>query len=109
MLEVMKPSLVPARAAYLAPARAPKGARRETMELAAKVAGGALVRDLVFLLPHSAIDRRNRVPIAETREGEIATIEADVDGHMPGYRNLPYRIRLRDETGFLSVAYFRGN
>ncbi|MGE0595079.1 MAG: ATP-dependent DNA helicase RecG [Hyphomonadaceae bacterium] len=94
--------------AYLAPARAPRGARRETMELAAKVAGGALVRDLVFLAPHSAIDRRNRVPIAEAREGEIATIEAEIDAHMPGYRNVPYRIRLRDESGFLSVAYFRG-
>ncbi|HWA00760.1 MAG TPA: ATP-dependent DNA helicase RecG [Caulobacterales bacterium] len=99
----------PARSAYLAPARTPKGGRKETMELIAKVAGGKLVRDLVFLPPHSAIDRRNRVPIAETRDGEIATIEAEVDGHMPGFRNLPYRVRLRDETGFLSVAYFRGH
>jgi ATP-dependent DNA helicase RecG len=97
------------RTAMLAPARAPKGARRETMELIAKVAGGPLVRDLVFLAPHSAIDRRNRVPIAETQDGEIATIEAEVDGHLPAFRNLPHRIRLRDETGFLSVAYFRGH
>jgi ATP-dependent DNA helicase RecG len=79
------------------------------MDLIAKVAGGKLVRDLVFLPPHAAIDRRNRVAIAETRDGEIATIEAEVDGHMPGYKNVPYRIRLRDETGFLSVAYFRGS
>jgi len=98
-----------AAAALLAPARAPKGARRETMELIAKVAGGALVRDLVLLAPHSAIDRRNRVPIAEAQDGEIATIEAEVDGHQAAYRNLPHRIRLRDESGFLSVAYFRGN
>ncbi len=98
----------PALAAYLAPARAPRGARRETMELIARVAGGPLVRDLVFLAPHNAIDRRLRVPIAETNDGDIATIEAEVDAHMPGYRNLPYRIRLRDESGFLNVAYFRG-
>jgi ATP-dependent DNA helicase RecG len=97
-----------ALAAYLAPARAPRGARRETMELVAKVAGGALVRDLVFLPPHNAIDRRKRVPIAETQDGDIATIEAEVDGHTPGYRNLPYRIRIRDESGFMDVAYFRG-
>ncbi|MFZ2031883.1 MAG: ATP-dependent DNA helicase RecG [Vitreimonas sp.] len=96
-------------AAFLAPARAPKGARRETMELIAKVAGGTLVRDLVFLAPNSAIDRRKRVPIADTEDGDIATIEAEVDGHMPGYKNLPYRIRLRDETGFLTIAYFRGH
>lgn len=95
--------------ALLAPARAPKGARKDTMDLIAKVAGGRLVRDVVFLPPNSAIDRRLRVPIAETNEGDIATIEAEVDGHMAAYRNLPHRIRLRDETGFLTVAYFRGN
>jgi ATP-dependent DNA helicase RecG len=95
--------------ALLAQARAPKGARRETMDLIAKVAGGVLVRDLVLLAPHSAVDRRKRVPIAETDDGDIATIEAEVDAHMAAYRNLPHRIRLRDETGFLSVAYFRGN
>ncbi|HRP09837.1 MAG TPA: ATP-dependent DNA helicase RecG [Terricaulis sp.] len=98
-----------AAAALLAEARAPKGARKETMALIAKVAGGPLVRDLMLLAPHNAIDRRKRVPIAETDDGDIATIEAEVDGHMPGYRNLPYRIRLRDESGFLTVAYFRPN
>lgn len=96
-------------ARFLTPARAPKGARKDTLDLIAKVAGGRLVRDLVFLPPNTAIDRRLRVPIAETSEGDIATIEAEVDAHMPGYKNLPYRIRLRDETGFLTVAYFRGN
>ncbi|MBS0383986.1 MAG: ATP-dependent DNA helicase RecG, partial [Proteobacteria bacterium] len=79
------------------------------MELIGKVAGGTQVRDLVFLAPNSAIDRRKRVPIADTEEGDIATIEAEVDAHMPAYKNLPYRIRLRDETGFLTVAYFRGH
>ncbi len=96
-------------AAFLAPARAPKGARKETMDLIGKVAGGGHVRDLVFLAPNSAIDRRKRAPIAETQDGEIATIEAEVEAHMPGYKNLPYRIRLRDETGSLTVAYFRGH
>ena len=94
---------------FLTPARAPKGARKDTMDLIAKVASGKLVRDLVFLLPNSAIDRRLRVPIAETNEGDIATIEAEVDAHMPAYKNLPHRIRLRDESGFLTVAYFRGS
>jgi ATP-dependent DNA helicase RecG len=94
--------------AMLAPARLPKGARKDTMDLIGKVAGGRLVRDLVFLPPNAAIDRRLRVRIGETNEGDIATIEAEVDGHMPSYKNLPHRIRLRDETGFLTVAYFRG-
>ena len=109
MNDAPRPSPATAAAALLAPARAPKGARKETMALIAKVAGGDLVRDLVLLAPHNAVDRRKRVPIAETDEGDIATIEAEVDAHLPGYRNLPYRIRLRDETGFLTVAYFRPN
>lgn len=99
----------PALSALLAPARLPKGARKDALGLIAKVAGGGLVRDLVLLPPNSAIDRRLRVPIGETQDGDIATIEAEVDGYTPAYKNLPHRIRLRDETGFLSVAYFRGN
>lgn len=99
----------PALDALLAPARLPKGARKDAMGLIGKVAGGSLVRDLVLLPPNSAIDRRLRVPIGETNDGDIATIEAEVDGYTPAYKNLPHRIRLRDETGFLSVAYFRGN
>ncbi len=77
------------------------------MDLIAKVAGGPLARDLILLAPHAAIDRRNRVPIAETRPGEIATIEVEVDAHFPAFRNAPYRVRLRDETGFLTASYFR--
>lgn len=99
--------------ALLASARAPKGARKDTMDLIAKVAGGRLVRDLVFLPPNSAIDRRLRVPIGETSDGDIATIEAEVDGHMPsrriGGKVLPHKVRLRDESGFLTITYFRGH
>ncbi|MFT3726798.1 MAG: ATP-dependent DNA helicase RecG [Terricaulis sp.] len=96
-------------AAYLTPARAPKGARKETMGLIGKVAGGTLVRDLLFLPPNAAIDRRNRVLIGETEDGHIATLEVEVDAHMPSYKNLPYRIRVRDESGFMTVTYFRGH
>jgi ATP-dependent DNA helicase RecG len=109
MSDGTSPAPTAIEAALLTPARAPKGARKETMDLIEKVAGGRLVRDVVFLPPNSAIDRRLRVPIAETNEGDIATIEAEIDGHMAAYKNLPHRIRLRDETGFLTVAYFRGN
>ncbi|HRE45908.1 MAG TPA: ATP-dependent DNA helicase RecG [Terricaulis sp.] len=109
MNDAPAPNPAPAAAALLAPARAPKGARKETMALIGKVAGGDLVRDLVLLAPHNAIDRRKRAPIAETEDGDIATIEAEVDAHLPAYRKLPYRIRLRDQSGFLTVAYFRPN
>jgi len=109
MMSDTAPSPTAIENALLSQARLPKGARKDAMALIAKVAGGDLVRDLVFLPPNAAIDRRLRVPIAETDDGDIATIEAEIDGHMAAYKNLPHRIRLRDETGFLTVAYFRGN
>lgn len=94
--------------ALLAPAAGYRGMRPDTAELVAKVAGGPLGRDALFLAPIGAIDRRKRVPIAEAQEGEIATIEAEVDRHIaPGRSKAPYRVRLRDETGFLTVVYFR--
>jgi ATP-dependent DNA helicase RecG len=91
-------------------ARAPgyRGMRPDVAELLAKVAGGPLTRDALFLAPIGAIDRRNRVAIGDAREGEIATIEAEVDRHIaPGRSKAPYRVRLRDDTGFLTVVYFR--
>ncbi len=99
---------IPDLTALLAPPAALKGAKKDTAELIAHVAGGPATRDLLFLMPHGAIDRRNRVPIADTRDGEIATLDVEVDAHLPSFSaRSPYRVRLRDETGFLSVAYFR--
>jgi ATP-dependent DNA helicase RecG len=96
--------------AWLRPFPSPRGMRKDSAELMAKVAGGALVRDLLFLMPTGAIDRRARVAIADTQDGVIATIEAEVDAHVPSFSAAsPYRVRLRDETGFLTVAYFRPN
>ncbi len=94
-------------AALLSPARMPRGVRADVAELIVKVAGGALARDLVFLPPHTAIDRRNKVAIADTRPGEIATIDVEVDQHTPSFRGSPYKVRLRDETGFIHASYFR--
>lgn len=94
-------------AALLSPARMPRGVRADMAELIVKVAGGSLARDLVFLPPHTAIDRRNKVAIADTRPGEIATIDVEVDQHTPSFRGSPYKVRLRDETGFIHASYFR--
>ena len=110
MSDGTSPSPTAIEAALLAPARAPKGARKETMDLIAKVAGG-----------HAGA--RPGVPAAEQRH-RPAHARADRRDqrrrhrhHRGGgrwrtcrrYKNVPYRIRLRDETGFLTVAYFRGN
>lgn len=99
-----------AAAALLRPPPWPRGMTKDARALLAKVAGGETIRDLLFLAPTGAIDRRARSVIAETTDGQIATLEAIVDAHLPSYHaKAPYRVRLRDETGFLTVAYFRPN
>jgi ATP-dependent DNA helicase RecG len=96
--------------ALLKPPPPLRGARRDTAELIAKVAGGPWARDIALLAPTGAIDRRRRVAIVDAPEGEISTIEAEVDAHVPAFNSkTPYRVRLRDETGFLSIVYFRPN
>jgi len=94
----------------LTPAPMPRGMRRDMTALIQKVAGGPLVRDLALLAPTGAIDRRKRVLIADAPEAEIVTLEAEVDAHLASFSaKSPYRVRLRDESGFLSVVYFRPN
>ncbi|MBB4277281.1 ATP-dependent DNA helicase RecG [Rhizobium mongolense] len=67
--------------------------------------------DLLFHAPHSLIDRRNQPGIARAPQGAIVTITARVDRHQPpprGKSNIPYRVFLHDETGELSLVFFRG-
>lgn len=100
----------PDHAPLLRPPPWPRGMTRDAKALLAKVAGGETTRDLLFLAPTGAVDRRNRVAIADTHDGEIATIVVEVDAHIPSHNaKSPYRVRLRDETGFLTATYFRPN
>jgi len=69
------------------------------------------VIDLLFHAPYSLIDRRNQPGIARAPQGAIVTITARVDRHQApprGNRNAPYRVFLHDETGELSLVFFRG-
>jgi ATP-dependent DNA helicase RecG len=69
------------------------------------------VIDLLFHAPHSLIDRRNQPGIARAPQGAIVTITARVDRHQApprGNRNVPYRVFLHDETGELTLVFFRG-
>lgn len=70
------------------------------------------VVDLVFHAPSSLIDRRHQPGIAFAPQGVIVTITATVDRHQPpprGKSNVPYRVILHDDTGELSLVYFKGN
>ncbi len=75
-------------------------------KLVEKLAGPLLV-DLLWHLPSGVIDRRYQPKVAEAEAGRIATLTVIVEKHLPGGTpRLPYRIRCRDETGGLELAYF---
>lgn len=72
----------------------------------------ARVIDLVLHAPASLIDRRHQPGIAHAPQGVIVTVTARVDRHQPpprGKSNVPYRVFLHDDTGELSLVYFKGN
>ncbi|HPN06351.1 MAG TPA: ATP-dependent DNA helicase RecG [Hyphomonadaceae bacterium] len=75
----------------------------------ARLIGGETWLDLLFHLPTSWIDRRNRASIEALQIGEIATVTATVDQLTLSRGKWPTRVRLRDETGFLTLIYFRAN
>ncbi|RST86480.1 ATP-dependent DNA helicase RecG [Aquibium carbonis] len=67
------------------------------------------VGDLLFVLPHSLIDRRSRPEIALAAEGAIVTLEVTIDRHQPpprGKGGMPYRVFAFDDTGEIALTFF---
>src|SRR6266446_2943195 len=67
---------------------------------------GPFVVDLLCHLPTGIIDRRLSPKVREACAGTIATLTVQVDGHLPGHGKRPYRVRCRDDTGFLHLVFF---
>ncbi|MBZ9745108.1 ATP-dependent DNA helicase RecG [Mesorhizobium sp. CO1-1-7] len=68
--------------------------------------------DLLFVLPHTVIDRRNRPGIALAAEGAIVTLELRIDRHQPpprGNRSVPYRVYAHDDTGEIGLTFFHAH
>ena len=68
--------------------------------------------DLLFTLPHSVIDRRNRPGIAVSPDGAIVTLDVRVDRHQPpprGNRSVPYRVYAHDDTGEIALTFFHAH
>jgi ATP-dependent DNA helicase RecG len=70
---------------------------------------GPRVRDLVFLAPQGLI-HRPKVRVADLIEGEVQTLTLTIDAHQkPGRPGLPWRIRAHDETGTITLVFFKGH
>jgi ATP-dependent DNA helicase RecG len=70
------------------------------------------VADLLFHLPSGTIDRRARPKLNEVRPGEVVTVAVTVTEHRPGpphRARAPYRVETADDTGTLTLTYFKAH
>jgi ATP-dependent DNA helicase RecG len=75
-------------------------------KLMEKLVGDKVV-SLCWHLPTGLIDRRLAPKLADAPEGAIVTLTLLVDGHVkPGNPRQPYKVRCRDETGFIHLVFF---
>jgi ATP-dependent DNA helicase RecG len=89
-----------------APVTALPGVGPRFGKLMEKLAGDKVV-SLCWHLPTGLIDRRLAPKLAEAPEGAIVTLTLLVDGHVkPGSPRQPYKVRCRDETGFIHLVFF---
>ncbi len=94
-----------------APLTSLRGIGPALARLFAKAAGGERVIDLLFHLPNSYVDRRDRPTIAQARvavpPGQTVTLAVEVVRHeAPARVRQPWRVIVRDETGFAELVFF---
>jgi ATP-dependent DNA helicase RecG len=69
-----------------------------------------LIRDIVFHLPVSVVDRRNTPSLSAAKEGDIITLIVTVETHQPPARirgsKLPYKVICHTPEGYLTLVFF---
>ena len=105
MLMAMRPEIL---FPLFSPISTLKGVGARVAPLLEKVAG-PIVRDVLFLSPSGYVVR-TPTTVDQVREGEVQTFIVTVDQHQkPGRRDLPWKIRCYDGTGFLTLVWFKGH
>jgi ATP-dependent DNA helicase RecG len=88
-----------------APITTLKGVGPRIAPLLGKLAG-PLVRDVLFLQPHSLI-RRTPGQIAHAVDGEVMTFHVTIESYQrPRSAQQPWRVRVFDDTGFMTLVFF---
>tara|TARA_R110002110_G_scaffold59726_23_gene168787 strand:- start:1073 stop:3157 length:2085 start_codon:yes stop_codon:yes gene_type:complete len=89
-----------------APVRSLPGIGPRLEKLVERLSGPKII-DLLWHLPSGLIDRRNRPTIAQTHDGDVATIEVTGGLHIPPRtKRLPYRVHAFDDTGEMQIVFF---
>jgi ATP-dependent DNA helicase RecG len=85
-----------------------KGVGQAVGALMAKAVGGERVINLLFHLPASYVDRRQRPSIAQARPGQIATLAVEVARiEPPASERQPWRVVVSDGTGTADLVFFK--
>ena len=92
-------------APLLAPLSELPGVGSTLTEKLARLTGGPRVRDLIFHLPESFVDRRSRTSIKGSTAGHVTSWAIELAGYEPPSKpNHPWRIRVTDGTAFAELA-----
>lgn len=70
----------------------------------------AIVLDVLMHMPSGVVDRRRQVGIAEAYLNQIVTLKLHIDRHQPpprGREHIPHRVFAHDESGDISLVFFR--
>ncbi len=95
----------------IAPLRAPiatlPGLGPRLSVLLARLVGGDTVRDVLFHLPDSFVDRRGVTTIAAARPGAVATLRVEIIRIEPPAKTVqPFRVVMGDGTAFAEIVLF---
>jgi len=70
----------------------------------------AIALDVLMHMPSGVVDRRRMVGIADAYLGQVVTLKLHIDRHQVpprGRPHVPHRVFAHDETGDISLVYFR--
>jgi ATP-dependent DNA helicase RecG len=88
-----------------APVTSLKGVGSRIAPLLERLAG-PIVRDVLFLKPHNIV-RRTPAVLSAAVGGQVMTFEVAIDQHQrPRVASQPWRIRVSDPTGFMTLVFF---
>lgn len=95
-------------APLFAPLTSLRGIGPAVAALISRAAGGERVIDLLFHMPDSYLNRGARPTIRDAKPGTVATLAVEVVRHeRPSAARQPWRIIVRDDTGFADIVFFR--
>jgi ATP-dependent DNA helicase RecG len=88
-----------------APITTLKGVGPRVAPLLERVAG-PIVRDVLWLAPHSIV-RRTPAKLSDALDGQVMTFAVTIEAYQrPRSRAQPWRVRVSDGTGFMSLVFF---